>query len=101
MLLDRYVILQSKTETIDSEGIVIETWTTLSTIRANKQEKSSKIIILDQPGYTDANIDFVYFTKVNTSIVEGLRIVDGADTFIITKIKKYINHYEVVVESVV
>ena len=105
MILDRSVTLQVRTSadiTFDTEGMAVEVWTANNTtIKVNRQpisgELESAMFGLNKAPFKD-----VYFSKVNTTITEGTsRIIDGTSTFDILKVKKYGNHYEIIVSEVV
>jgi hypothetical protein len=101
LILDRIVNIQSKTETIDSEGIVIETWSNLLTTLANKHYFGNGKYDLNEYGYNKASEAFMYITPVNDEIAEGQRLIDGLEKFLIVSLKKYTTHYELIVETII
>ena len=82
MILNRSVVIQSKVTTQDSEGLAINTYSTLKTIRMCIQPNRLTDVQLKIFGAVDISSNCkLAFIKIDSTIKELMRVVDGTDVY--------------------
>jgi hypothetical protein len=105
MILDKTATIQIATSSNDNEGYNEITWSSVATVRVNRQPFEAAETMDTESGVSYSDILERFFTKPNTYIANGdkstpTRIIESGDTFLILRVKKYNIHYEVICKLV-
>lgn len=93
MRLPDTVMIQSATNTRDAEGMVVQTWATVATIRADVQPFGGELAYM-QYGITEAGITKRMFCEINSEVKVGRRVVVDGAAYEIRYVAQWRNHYE-------
>jgi len=97
MILNKSVILQTRTVTQDDEGMDVEVWTANNThINVDIQPNNSSHYEFTPHGKSDKMFEFLIFATKTTLITKlsRQRIIDGSDIYDIERVKEWPRHYE-------
>jgi len=91
MILNRSVVVQSKVTTQDSEGLAINTYSTFkSNVKMGIMPNSLTDVQLKVFGAVDISANCkLAFIKVDSTIKELMRVVDGTDVYEIIAMNPY------------
>ena len=97
MILNKRIILQTRTVTQDNEGIDVESWTSNNTwISVDIQPNNNTHYEFTPHGKSDRTFEFLIFATKTALITKNSRqrIVDGTNIYDIERVKEWPRHYE-------
>lgn len=94
------VEIQSKTIGYDEEGIPVETWETVATIRADIQPLGGELAQKEY-GIVETGITARMFCNPSDAVQLSRRVVHGGKTYEIRHVASYRGHMEVLLRPVI
>jgi len=84
--MDRVVVIQTSTDSQDTDLSDTKSWSTFLTIWAERRDLNMRERL--QAGQVDANITARFFSLYDQTITEKMRLVDGSQTYEILGVRE-------------